>query len=233
MFEREVNAKEVLNDIVSGVDDTFLREKYRLTPAGLKKLFKTMVDKGLLERVEGKYVIPPRSVSAAKILRDILWGQTGSQLMRKYRLSPLGLQTVLRKLVDARLLDVSELGDELYLRLEATSPENIRQVERIYLDFDVQVFDVEQPETLGLVQDISEIGVGLTGIEAKIGDLKIFVVLGDALGQVGPFQFKAECRWTRTDEPGGEIHSGFRIVEIGPNDAAQLKNLITLASLTC
>lgn len=231
MSEREVSAKEVLSDISSGLDDSALREKYKLSHRGLQNLYETLVENGLLEKHNDAYVLPTRSISAGHITRDILSGMTGSQLIRKYRLTSTGLQFVLRKLVDSGALDVNELGAELSLRLEATTPHNIRQVERIYLDFDVQAYDAEDPHTSAFVRDISERGIGLRGMVAEAGEIKKLVILGDALGQVLPFELEAECRWVKIEEDVSNTRSGFRITAIDPKDLDELKKLVKLAIL--
>lgn len=231
MAGRELNAKEVLNDVVAGVDDATLREKYKLTQQGLKNLYEALAAKGLLERRNTGYVIPTRSISATRISRDILWGMTGFQIMKKYRLTPATLQTILKKLVGAGTVDMDELGLELYLRLEAAAPDNIRQVERVYLDFDVTVFDKARPCSPGLLRDVSEKGVGLKGIPARIGEIKTLMIVGDALGQLTSFEFEAKCRWTTADEEHGELLSGFEITLIQPRALNQLKKLVKLATL--
>ena len=52
----------------------------------------------------------------------------------------------------------------------------------------------------GFVRDISEEGVGVAGIEAKVGDLKTLVILGDEFGEFSSFEFEAYCRWCYADE---------------------------------
>ncbi len=231
MADRELSAKQVMNDLLSGLDEAALREKYKLSPAGLDNLFETLVSEGLLELVDNKYVVPTKTIHAGMILNDILTGCTGTQLMEKFGLTPRGLQTVLKKLVHSRILGIADLGLELYLRLEANVPGNIRGDERLRLDFEVSICDVERPDTVGTVRDISEKGVGTKGIEAKVDEIKTLMVVGDMLGQVSPFVFTAKCRWIGTSSSGGDRLAGFQIIRIPESDSRQLKRLVELITL--
>ena len=156
---------------------------------------------------------------------------TGSQIMKKYRLTPRALQTILKKLVEAGTLAVDELGEELYLRFEAAVPGNIRQVERVYLDFEVAAFDKFRPDTRGQLRDISEKGVGLKGIPAQVDEIKTLVIVGDALDQLSSFELEAKCKWTTRNEDTGDLLSGFEITEIQPKDLIELRKLVGLATL--
>ena len=52
MSKREVNAKQLIDDIRSGMNDFSLMEKYRLTPKGLDSTFQKLLAVGLLSRIE-------------------------------------------------------------------------------------------------------------------------------------------------------------------------------------
>ena len=231
MSERELNAKEVMTDVLSGMDDDSLMKKYRLSENGLAGLFEALVSEGLLELSEGRYVIPSKSINAGQIVEDIHSGLTGCRLMKKYRLSPIGLQSVLRKLVDSRIVGIADLGLELYLRLEANMPGDIREQERLRLDFEVSVCDVDKPDATGTVRDISETGIGTNGIAVEVDEIKTLMVLGDVLDQVVPFACRARCRWTSSDESDGRIRAGFQIIQISARDRRQLRRLVELVTL--
>jgi len=231
MVEREPSARQVMDDLMTGLDEAALREKYKLSSAGLDNLFETLLTEGLLELVDNRYVVPRKTIHAGKILNDILSGFTGNQLMEKFGLSPLGLQTVLKKLVHSRVLGIADLGVELYLRLEANVPENIRADERLRLEFEVSVCDVDRPDTMGTVRDITEKGIGTKGIEAKVDEIKTLMVMGDVLGQVSPFVFKAKCRWIGTSRVDRNRLAGFQIIRIPDRDLLQLKRLVELITL--
>lgn len=231
MTEKELNPIQVMNDLMTGLDEAALRKKYKLSSHGLDSLFQTLLTEGLVELVDNKYVVPTKTIHVGKLLKDILSGFTGNQLMEKFGLSPSELQTVLKRLVRSRVLGVADLGLELYLRLEANVPENIRADERLRLEFDVSVCAVDQPDMIGTVRDITEKGIGTNGIEAKVDETKTLMVMGDVLGQVAPFVFKAKCRWTGTRRADGVSLAGFQIIRIPDRDLVQLRRLVELVTL--
>jgi len=231
MPERELNAAQVVKDIQSGLDDFQLMEKYRLSREGLRHLYAELVATGLLEEVGGRPAIPALKISASEILVDIRSGATGSGIMKKYKLTAAALQDTLRQLIQSMHLSLSELSRELYLRHEANVPGEIREMKRHYLDFEVQVHDLKQPAILGMVRDITEKGVGLSGIEAEIDEIRHLVVLGDPLEQVPPFEFQAKCRWSNRGTQPANWEAGFEITQITEENLEKLRKLIALVTL--
>jgi hypothetical protein len=73
----------------------------------------------------------------------------------------------------------------------------------------VTICEVGKPGTRYLVRDISENGIGVTGINAQIDETKSLAVVGDEFGEIAPFEFEAQCRWARQLEPDGAICAGF------------------------
>lgn len=59
MTKREVNAEEAVKDILAGMDDFSLMQKYRITAKGLQSLFTKLVKAGLLTKSE---IDHPRSL---------------------------------------------------------------------------------------------------------------------------------------------------------------------------
>jgi DNA-binding HxlR family transcriptional regulator/anti-anti-sigma regulatory factor len=107
-----VSTKQALDDIRNQLSDEEMREKHGLSKRGLRSLFKKLVAKGVVKREdldkrnrrvdlvfedeqsESKSV----RISAADVLKDVAEGMTNEALMRKYKLSPKGLQSALKKL---------------------------------------------------------------------------------------------------------------------------------------
>lgn len=52
MAKREINAKDFMGDLQSGVDDVGLMKKYRLSPKGLDSTFRKLLTVGLISRFE-------------------------------------------------------------------------------------------------------------------------------------------------------------------------------------
>ncbi len=125
-----IKAIEAVQGIRSGMDDVSLMEKFNITPKGLHDLFKQLVAAGLLQRSEleermtlsyGTVVIDPNRatwpekqskkllINAKEALNCIRSGMSEAALMRQYRLSAKGLQSLFSKLLREKLISQSEL----------------------------------------------------------------------------------------------------------------------------
>ena len=115
-----VSAKQVLADLANNLTDEDLMKKHGLSRKGLRSLYKKLLRKGLITKhvmtrkvvpapVENKVLEDPDAkkpaVNASDVLKDIQNGATDEDLMRKYRLSRKGLQSLMRKLRGAGLVN--------------------------------------------------------------------------------------------------------------------------------
>jgi len=129
-----IKAIEAVQSIRSGMDDTSLMEKFNISLKGLHILFNQLVASGLLQRSEleermslacGTVIIDPYRakwpdpqiekllINAEEALNCIRSGMSDTALMRKFRLSAKGLQSLFTKLLTAKLISQSELGERL------------------------------------------------------------------------------------------------------------------------
>jgi uncharacterized protein (DUF433 family) len=226
----ENRARQILRDVRAGVDDSEIMEKYGISSVDLQNLLKQFVTAGLLRQsARPSTPRPKRSVNVKEIVRDISLGLSNDQLMEKYRLSPAMLQKVCKKLLDSRVITRDQLFNSF---LEATVVEDvIRDRQRSQLDFDLLVYEAEHPEIVGRLRDVSEEGVGLEGIESKIGAIQKIVVLGDLFGEIAPFEFQARCRWFTEARQGETCIGGYEITRISDEANQELDKLIRLVTL--
>ncbi len=129
-----IKAIEAVQSIRSGMDDASLMEKFNISLKGLHILFNQLVASGLLQCSEleermslacGTVVIDPYRakwpdpqiekllINAEEALNCIRSGMPDTALMRKYRLSTKGLQSLFTKLLTARLISQSELDERV------------------------------------------------------------------------------------------------------------------------
>jgi uncharacterized protein (DUF433 family)/anti-anti-sigma regulatory factor len=124
-----VSAKAVLTDLANNLTDEELMKKHGLSPKGLRSLYKKLLRKGLIAKhVMTRKVVPvpppvkppddtegkKPAVNASDVLKDIENGATEEDLMRKYRLSRKGVQSLMRKLRGAGLVNtqiISSIGN--------------------------------------------------------------------------------------------------------------------------
>jgi hypothetical protein len=231
MAEREVNVRQALKDILGGMDDRSLMEKYRLTPKGLRHLYEELVDAGLLMRADKKYVMPPRKrIITGQIVNDIRSGMTDSQLMDRYRLSHVELQITCKLLVERKFITQEEIDNRAPIADDRTTPFTPRKAPRHRSPISVTAIGEEDPEKEGLVLDISEKGVGVIGVKATVGEMQTLTILGDEFGEVAPFQFDAVCRWAKR-ESSGELIAGFEIISISDESLDELRNWIRVCTI--
>lgn len=232
MAQRQVSAREVLKDVRAGMDDARLMEKYRLSSTGLQSLFQQLVEAGLLRREGTGYALPGRrKLPAGSIIKDIRSGMSSAELMEKYNLTEKSLQRVCRELLAARALGPKELQTEISFQATMVMRTNIRELQRYQVDFDLPIYEAGSPEIQGKVRDITEKGIGLVGIESEQYETKTLVILGDYFGEISPFEFRADCRWSQRRPPGGECFAGFRITEISNENLRELQRLLQLVAL--
>lgn len=174
---------------------------------------------------------PKRTIKARDIINDIRAGMTDSELMDKYRLSVKGLQSIFRKLEAANAIKPSELYGRFPSLDDSVEVDPVRREFREYLELSVPIYEVDHPEKIGAVRDISTKGIGARGIKASPGDVKSLEINPVNLFSIDPFSFEAVCRWVRRDGPDRDYVGAFEITDISEDNAARLQNLISKIAL--
>jgi len=223
---RKLSQKEVLQDIRSGMDETALRKKYNLSVNGLRNLYDMLIAAKLL----GPDLKPvPRKLNISDIVADIGAGKSKSELMKKYGLSEDMLRLVSRKILAERGTRSPDDDPDTLIE-DVPGFLATREFVRHEVDFELPIYEASRPEIHGMVRDVSEEGVGVAGISADIGDVKMLVVLGDEFGQFSSFEFEGYCRWCYTDAGDGTCLTGFGINKISKNDLQQLHKLVRVVT---
>jgi anti-anti-sigma regulatory factor len=119
-----VSARELLGDLANNLSDQDLMKKHGLSPKGLNSLYKKLLRKGLITRraLARRMGIATREISvmlgtkpkkhtvdASDVMKDLANEMTNGELMRKYKLSPVGLQSLFRKLHNKGLISKATL----------------------------------------------------------------------------------------------------------------------------
>jgi len=177
-----------------------------------------------------------RDALADNVLRDLRAGMDDTALMDKYQLSYMELRTLYHELFNAGRLLPSQPNGDLPER-EESRPRRIevlelassrRELDRYRLYFDISVYELDRPEVVGTVCDVTENGLGLVGVAAEVDEVKTLVVEGDTFCDVAPFEVQARCCWTEKDHETDEVRAGFVITDITTYDRRQLDKLIGL-----
>lgn len=105
---------------------------------------------------------------------------------------------------------------------------NMRVTPRGYLNFALTVYDTEVPQAKAQVHDITEQGVGVAGLEAKIDEVRTLEIMPDEVFELEPITFEARCRWGKTEGTSGRYFAGFEITNISEASLHRLRDLIRL-----
>jgi len=168
---------------------------------------------------------PRRSVKAKEIVSDIRSGMTNQQLIDKYNVSVNSLHNLLRKLVDIKVVQKSEVQALLSSVPGGIAYEERRKDPRYYLLVPLPIYDVNNLLEEGQVVDVSEGGLRITGLAAKVGEKREFLLQADHYAHVFPFCFEAVCRWaSQTEEE--PWFAGFQITSISEGGFVELRKII-------
>ncbi len=229
---KHVNAREVQRDIRSGLTDEQLMEKYQLTPNGLADLRKQVDRVGLLHRPTEKDRLPTKIfIRVPEIVEDIRSGMGRRELMEKYHLSTRGLRYVSMMLVSSGAIAWKEVFENICSKYEELVPDMVRSQRRYPVDLNIPVYDINRPDRVGRLRDVSEGGMGTRGIEAGVGETKTLVIGGDEFGEYATFVLDVTCKWGALGADDGFI-AGFEISNISLGSMGEFNLLTELVRLS-
>jgi hypothetical protein len=174
-------------------------------------------------------VSPQRKIQARDLATDIRDGLTPSQLMAKYGLSYKGLKRAFDMLITTGLLEKAGPAGNDPRRCDQVVLRRIRRFPRYQLlDTHLPVYRGNDRGISGTLHDVSEEGVGISGIAMSPGEWTSLVInTGHAYG-IGSIVLHAECRWTRPPEAEQPCLTGFEIIVISEDDQGNLMRLIEM-----
>lgn len=171
-----------------------------------------------------------KTIKARDVVNDIRARMTDADLMEKYDLSARGLESLFKKLLDAKAVKRSELYGRFPTKDDTVNLGNLRSAPRNYLAFALPLYDSTDQRNLGVVRDITEKGIQVAGIDTSVDETREFLIKADDFEDIEPFSFKAKCRWTNGTNGAAEPTAGFEIVDIEDGALKQLREvIITLA----
>jgi uncharacterized protein (DUF433 family) len=227
---RQLRVEDLLRDIGSGVTHFGLMKKYRLTPRALERLFNEMTDAGILP-FRPRQAREKTKVGASAIVRDIQAGLSQTELMGKHRLSFRGLQSALWKLVQAGALTWAEVLNAFPDADTSVAPHRKRQRTRSYPILSVRAYEEANPSNKGKVKDLSERGIGVSGIITEVAQYKALVVVPDGCMNLKPFKVQGECRWFCASVGFQPCAAGFEITAMDVHGLERLQELVQLTTL--
>jgi uncharacterized protein (DUF433 family) len=228
---RQVSAKDLVRDIRSGVTNRQLMKKYKLNANALKKLFNEMTEAGISffrDRQEARH---KKRINVRQMVEDIRWGAAEAHLMEKHGLSSRGLQSAFWKLVRSGVLTWDELLNSYPGLDDTVTLQKMRQCPRGYPLLSIGIYEEGNPENRGWITDVSEKGMGVTGIHAQINERKSFVLVPDEFTEFKPLSLEAVCRWFNPKGEQGLCFAGFEITWIDVQSFTELQELLQSMTL--
>ena len=228
-----IKARDAVRDIRSGMTDSGLMEKYGLSAKGLQSLFLKLLEAKAITHAEmnqrraiyhDKTLV--QQIDARAIVKDIRSGMTDSELMKKYDLSSEGLRFALQTLTDTEVIALEELYATSSSAHDTVFVENMRELPRHHLAMAVDIYESKHPEIKGLLSDVTEKGIGITGMAARIGETKTFVIPAGDFIEADPILLEARCQWAEEEIVTGEWLAGFEITRISEKCLDDLRRLI-------
>lgn len=109
--------------------------------------------------------------------------------------------------------------------------EERRRLKRKYMMFKIPVYDAETRRFMGIVQDINENGLQLSGVEVDVDSTRKIIVQAADYMKTAPLHLFAVCRWCRKETPDGDYVSGFEITTMTNEARQNLRALMKLVAL--
>ena len=212
---RAIKAKSILNDFLSGMTESDLMAKYRLSSDDLARV--------------RRYVLEDRGVAVKGIVADIRDGLTDFELMAKYELMPSELQSMLGDMTALEALRRGELKERSPFYYNPANRTRSRRWSRTYVRIWLPVYDGKTLVMRGLIRDLSDNGFRVASLTEDVGEGSDFVIRAELVGDVKTFRFKAQCKWVKKKKKGAEYYlAGFEITEITEEALRELRKLIEI-----
>ncbi len=229
----KISVREAVRNIRSGMTDSQLMEKYGLSAKGLQSL--------LLKLLEVKAITPAeinqrkaayhdttviQRMDEEDFIKDIRSGMSNSDLMKKYALSSDGLRRLFEMLIEANAISSQDIYATSPSAYDTVFVENMRELPRHHLAMAVEIYETKSPEINGMLSDVTEKGIGITGMAARIGETKTLVIPAGDFIEADPILIEARCQWAEKDKDSGEWLAGFQITRISEKCLDDLRRLI-------
>ncbi len=164
-----------------------------------------------------------RVINAKQLIKDIRGGMAASEIMSKYQLTPQSLRKAFRKLIDFQVASNVELTTLKNLH-HSPYGRSIRRIPRKPIKFPLKIFQNDDPFHPGFVKDLSEQGICIEGIDARVLDEKCFIIRTGSISHQMTVVFDAKCRWVNRE--GKKPLAGFEIIGISVMDSQLLGKLM-------
>lgn len=166
-----------------------------------------------------------RKIKAVEIVSDIRLGMTNPQLMDKYKVSEANLSHIFKMLIDTHSIEQGGLEQLLSPPPAKLDVSDRSAMRGNYMFIRLPIHDMKNPLNKGIVADISETNLKISGISVKVGDTMEFFVHTDYFADISPFAFEAQCQWASKSEDS-KLFSGFDITSISKEGLDEIRRIV-------
>ena len=117
-------------------------------------------------------MITVRRPTVSDFINDVRSGVSDTELMRKYDLSENDLRRLAKKILAARNVPSDDTDLEFWPRARSTKHDPRRGLQRLQVLGWMPVYD-EVDREAGVIVDITEKGLGIAGIDVRVGNSTI------------------------------------------------------------
>jgi hypothetical protein len=164
-------------------------------------------------------------IKGRDLLNDIRSGMTDEELMEKYEMTPKALKSAFAQLLASGFITEEKLRSRPLTALESDSTTTTARLPKDYLVIQVPIYDASRPQARGVIRDLTEEAMGITGLEARLDEIRTFAMLTGNGKLSDKIVLEAKCRWVKKDS-AGECVCGFRITSITRENLGKLRKLI-------
>lgn len=218
---RTISAKKIIDAIAAGVTRKELMTKFGLSLRGLDRLIDQLVSE--------------RRNRALRILADLQSGMSVHAIAKRNGFREERFGAIVKKLEDLGLLGEDDFMADNKEFAQETALRDRRSVLRLHRPvLMTRVFESTTRERFGLIMDLSEAGLRIKGIRARLDEAKtLFMNVGD-FTQAEVLTLDCQCRWISVHEgTDGNGCAGFEITSISEDSLGFLKTVLaTEFSLT-
>jgi hypothetical protein len=167
-------------------------------------------------------------IAIAQIVDDIRSGLSDEEIIDKHGFPSKAYKKILKVLVLRGAIPHEDLYRDSAMYRDIVDIFASRRTRRIPVPLGVRVFE-DKTHQKGFLRDISEIGLRVAGINAKLGEIMHLRMPLEEFSWDRPIEFQAVCRWGKIKGKKRKyIVSGFEIVEISSEIKTKYMNFIEL-----
>jgi hypothetical protein len=166
---------------------------------------------------------------AKRILPDIENGLGDVPIMEKHGISPTEYLSILDELKGIE--KARERRERQARQAALQSAEQLRAVPRCYIFQNVSVYEANNRQVRGSVNDMTINGLQVAGIICNVGERKNLEIVVDQPSDddspvTSSVTFEVECRWIKPEDEYGDYVAGFEITKISADSRRELQRLI-------